>query len=160
MLSISSASSHFPPCADLVPHRGPALLLNRVLSHHTQQTVCLALLTESHPYLQGGLLNAAILLELMAQTTAVHARLLEHESEAPPRLGYIVGAPQLEFLRDHFQPGEELQVTVEPLFTQGQLAQFACRVECKGELAAQGHLQIYVEPNSAPLGSSLSSVEK
>ena len=74
------ADTSFPPVRELLPHRGSAVLLGRVLEHDAKRTVCTVDPDAGESFRDAdGSIPACVGLEFMAQTIAAHGGLLELE---------------------------------------------------------------------------------
>lgn len=135
----------FPSPSELLPHTGPAVLLDRVLSHEPTQTTCLADVSPTHPYVAEGRMDAAVALELIAQAVAVHGRLSAQAGSASPARGYVVGAQRLELWGGDYSVGDRLEIQVKPVFHQGAMSKFEGTVTTRGEVRARGDLSVFVE---------------
>ena len=65
----------YPPIVELVPHRPPMLLLDRVLSYDGECVVCETVLEPESPFVDEGEVPAIVGIEYMAQTIAAGAGL-------------------------------------------------------------------------------------
>ena len=65
----------YPPIVELVPHRPPMLLLDRVLSYDGECVVCETVLGPDSPFVEQGHVPAVVGIEYMAQTIAAGAGL-------------------------------------------------------------------------------------
>jgi predicted hotdog family 3-hydroxylacyl-ACP dehydratase len=102
----------FPSIAELLPHRGPAVLLERVLSHDAKTTVCAVDPRGSGHYrADDGSVPSWVGLEYMAQAVAAHGGLVDRASGAPPRPGFFLGSRRLDLSTARFEPGVELEVS-------------------------------------------------
>lgn len=124
----------FPPISELLPHRGAAVLLDRVLAHDATSTSCAADPGRAVLYRDAdGRVPSYVGLELMAQTVAVHGGLSDREAGRPTRPGFFLGSRRLVFRRSHFEPGCILEITVRHLRGSAGLLAFDC------ELREAGH---------------------
>jgi len=106
----------FPSVAELLPHRGPAVLLDRVLAHDERETVCLVRVDASALFArEDGSVPAWIGLEYMAQTIAAHGGLLDRRLARPPRPGLFLGSRRLTFAADRFERGAMLRAHARPV---------------------------------------------
>ena len=55
--------SGLPRIAELLPHRGPALLLDEVIAHETERVTCRVTLREGAAYARDGRLPAVLAIE-------------------------------------------------------------------------------------------------
>jgi len=119
----------FPPIAELLPHRGRAVLLDRVLAHDATTTVCLVETSSSALFraADGGV-PAYFGLEYMAQTVAAHGGLLDREAGRPTRPGFFLGTRRLAFTVARFEPGQRLEVTATHLRGALGLVAFDCAI--------------------------------
>lgn len=138
--------AEFPPIADLIPHRGPAVLLAEVLFHDDEETRCAAVIGPSMQYVVEGKTDAVLALELMAQGIAVHVTLQRKWSSDAPRAGYVVGVPKMNFAGSDYEVGDRLEVIVRPIFHEGPVGRFDGVVTCAGETRAQGTLTVFEPP--------------
>src|SRR6185369_1356267 len=68
-----AADTEFPPVRELLPHRGSAVLLARVLGHDAKRTVCAVDPDAGASFRDAdGSIPAYVGLEFMAQTIAAH----------------------------------------------------------------------------------------
>jgi predicted hotdog family 3-hydroxylacyl-ACP dehydratase len=139
----------FPPITRLIPHQGPAVLIDEVLEHRDDETLCAAFIREDMQYVRDGRADAAIALELMAQTVAAHVGLRGRWSGAEPRQGYVVGVPRMRFFGGSYSVGDRLSVLVRAVFVEGPVARFEGRVHEGQALRAEGSLTVFEPPVSS-----------
>lgn len=101
-----------PHPAELLPHRGRMLLIDRLLSHDGQATTC-RVRADGEAWLaaEDGTLPAWLALEYMAQCLAADEGLRAREAGEPPVRGLLVGARHIELMRPRLAPGQALTVT-------------------------------------------------
>ena len=75
----------------LVPHRGHALFLRRVLRCEADGIECTGVIPGAHPFVREGHAPAFLGLELAAQAAAALQALESSASLLAPRPGYLVG---------------------------------------------------------------------
>ncbi len=131
----------FPPISTLLPQKEGALLLDAVVEHGTERTVCSASVSATHPYLDVDRVDAVLSLELLAQAAAARAA-LESQGRGEPRKGYVVAVPWLEFEGGAFTVGDELRVSVQPTHVGDALVKYSGEVSVWGELRARGELSV------------------
>lgn len=119
----------FPPIEELLPHRGAAVLLSRVLAHDSRSTTCEVDVARSVLYRNDdGSVPAHVALEYMAQAIAAHGGLLDRAAGRDPRPGFFLGSRRLTLASARFEPEEKLEVTATHVRgTAGMLA-FDCTV--------------------------------
>jgi len=116
----------------LVPHRGPALLLRRVLAWESAAIVCVGLVPEDSPFVRGGLAPAFLGLELAAQSAAALHTLERAPGVDGPRSGYLVGVREARFACASLPAGRELRAFVRRRGAAGPLAVYEVRLEAEG----------------------------
>jgi predicted hotdog family 3-hydroxylacyl-ACP dehydratase len=137
----------FPDIATLVPHSGPMCLLDRVLEHTRERTLCEVdpagsrLLANSD-----GSVPAWVALEYMAQCIAVHGGLAARARGEAPRPGLLLGSRRIDFAAREFAPGEKLRVSAAHHRGELGLAAFDCAVfaEAGGDPLVRGRLNVYI----------------
>lgn len=144
----------YPPVVDLIPHRGPAILIEQVQSHTDEVTECLTVIRPELQYVREGRADAALALELMAQTVAAHVGLRGRWNGGEARQGYVIGVPKMCFFGGDYRVGEALSIWVRVLFVEGPVARFEGRVHCGAAVRAEGTLTVFEPPvPSEPLNS-------
>ena len=137
----------------LIPHSGTMRLLSRVVEHSRERTICAIDPADSELFRDAdGRIPAWVSLEYMAQGIAAHGALLDGLENARP--GFLVGAKRVTLHRDSFGMDESLEVSVRILQRIGRLATLVGEVRAGGELAAEGHMSVFI-PDSihAPGGA-------
>jgi len=145
------SDNSFPPIVELLPHRGRAVLLDRVLAHDATTTVCSVDTAASALFHdRDGGVPAAIGLEYMAQTIAAHGGLLDREAGRDARPGFFLGTRRLALSVARFEPGRQLLVSATHLRgglrgSSGLLA-FDCaiRAAADAEPMVSGILTVYL----------------
>ena len=138
-----SESPPFPPLADLVPHKPPMLLLDRVLSYSTDVVRCEVEIRSDSRFVEDGQVPAVIGLEYMAQAVAAFAGLTARSEKKEFRMGLLLGSRELRFETDGFAVGDRLVVEARRTWGESELGHFACQIEREAELLASGTLSVY-----------------
>jgi len=140
----------FPPISELVPHKPPMVLLDRVLSYSTDFVCCEVEIRVDSAFVQrdgddngAGGVPALVGMEYMAQCVAVFAGLSARESGQPARIGLLLGSRDLRFDADLFPVGDRLTVEARKTWGENILGSFACRVLRGAEVLVQGTLNVY-----------------
>ena len=125
--------AEFPAITELLPHRGKAVLLRRVVAHDAETTTCEVDPADSVLWRSAdGSVPATVALEYMAQTIAAHGGLSDREAGREARPGFFLGSRRLDLGVSRFEPGVLLEVTARHLRgTAGMLA-FDCAVRRPG----------------------------
>jgi 3-hydroxymyristoyl/3-hydroxydecanoyl-(acyl carrier protein) dehydratase len=137
----------------LLPHRPPMVLVDGV--ERADADVCVARWTvpADSPWVADGRLLRAALVEVAAQTAALHAGLAGEASGEPARRGYL-GMVSGFRIRADARAGDVLRSSVRRVASFGRLARIECRIERVeyGEttLIADGGLTVALtEPSDA-----------
>lgn len=137
----------FPPLIELVPHRPPMLLIDRVLSYSSEVATCEVQIRADSLFVEDGQVPAVIGLEYMAQSVAAAAGLTALVEGKPARVGLLLGSRELLFQTDGFEVGERLVIEVRRTWGESELGIFACKIEGRGQrLLASGTLTVYQGP--------------
>lgn len=101
----------FPPIKALMPHRGPVLLLDRVLSHDHHETTSL-IRVDAQRFLtrDDGSVASWVSVEYMAQGVAAHEGLLAYYEGRPLPLGFLVAVNKLRLHEDAFKSDAHILV--------------------------------------------------
>lgn len=133
----------YPPIEALVPHRAPMLLLDGVVNHDGKTTTCGVTIHPDSTFVEEGAVPSFIALEYMAQSVAAHAGLRGARKGQAVRVGYLIGARDVEFLVDEFRVGERLTIVVSHIWGDDVMGQFAVRCESGGRAVAVAQLNVY-----------------
>jgi len=134
----------------LIPHRGPWLLLERVLDHGDGWAHC-QVVPRPGPLTDGEHVPATLAVEYMAQTVAVvfglRGRAQGKATGAAPVPGYLVAAREVSLHVEAFPAGQPLTVEARHAFGSGRAARFEARVVSGPRVLAEAQLTVY-EPDS------------
>ena len=153
----------FPPIADLLPHRGRAVLLDRVLSHDGLTTVCAVDPRASTLYRgRDGSVPSYVGLEYMAQTVAAHGGLLDRAAGRAARPGLFLGSRRLEFSVAGFAAGRPLEASARHLRGSTGALAFDCTVRSAGasEPMVSGILTVYLLESFEALARDFAPTEQ
>jgi predicted hotdog family 3-hydroxylacyl-ACP dehydratase len=137
----------FPPLAGLIPHSGPMCLLERVLEHSPERTVCRVDPSGSAVMARpDGSVPAWVAIEYMAQCVAVHGGLVARAQGGTPRPGLLLGSRRVRFEAVDFAPGDALCVSARHHSGERALVVFECAVAREPDSAplVQGRLNVYI----------------
>jgi predicted hotdog family 3-hydroxylacyl-ACP dehydratase len=144
----------------MLPHRGPMVLLDRVLAHDEDATTCAVVIADQQLLRDpDGSVPVWIGIEFMAQCIAVHAALVRRTMghSEPPR-GFLVGGRGLRFHVERFDPTQRLEATVKRRWAGSSqtLISFECELRdaSDGRVLAEGRLNCFM----LPVGVGLESV--
>jgi predicted hotdog family 3-hydroxylacyl-ACP dehydratase len=137
----------YPAIVELVPHRPPMLLLDRVLAYDGECVICEAVLQPDSPFADKGQVPAVVGIEYMAQTIAAGAGLSARDKGAPSaRMGFLLGCRSLTMAVDSFLVGDRLTIEARRSWGENELGSFACKVHRGGEVLVEGALTVYQGP--------------
>jgi 3-hydroxyacyl-[acyl-carrier-protein] dehydratase len=127
---------------ELLPHRYPFLLIDRVLELEKGRVLTLKNVTFNEPFFSGHfpgrpVMPGVLILEAMAQSAAVLA-LLEVKSDPAP-LCMLTGVDKVRFRR-RVIPGDQLKVEVKILKHHRPLWRMAAQARVDDEVAAEAEL--------------------
>lgn len=138
----------FPLPSELLPHSGPAVLIDEVVADSPDKTTVIANITDAHPYFVAGCgVPVWVGMEMMAQTVAVHGGLLGHSDARRSGRGMLLGTRHYDGRVPWFPEGSRLVIHGEHTFGRegGGLAACDCRIEHDGRLLARATLVILEE---------------
>lgn len=136
------------PIAELVPHRGPMLLVDRLLEDDLELVRVEATVKPGQRFLTDEGLPAWVGIELMAQTIAAWAGARAKEAGLPVRLGFLLGSRRYEAAEAVFPVGTRLEIEArQELVAENGLAVFACRIFREGAVVATAHLNVFQPSN-------------
>ena len=133
----------YPPVAELVPHRPPMILIDEILDIGERSLSARVALSEGSPFVEDGKLPALVTIEYMAQSVAAFAGALRRAAGKPVRLGFLIACREMELEVDSLFVGDELEVTVNQVWTDEQLGKFDCLVTRRGEKISRASLSVY-----------------
>jgi len=137
----------FPAIGELIPHSGPMSLLDRVLEHSQERTICRVDPSGSAVLARpDGSVPAWVALEYMAQCVAVHGGLAARSVGKALRPALLLGSRRVRFDARDFAPGDILRVTAHHHAGESGLVVFECDVarESDADALVQARLNVYI----------------
>jgi predicted hotdog family 3-hydroxylacyl-ACP dehydratase len=138
--------------ADLIPHAGAMVLLDRVESFDATHLRCVATshLAADNPLRSAdGTLGALAGLEYAGQAMAVHgaltANMTDGASEAKPRRGYLASARDLQLSRATLDGLATLVIDVEALSIEAQRVLYRFRLSSDDATVLTGRAAVVLE---------------
>lgn len=126
-----------PEIRALLPHSGPMVLLDRVLSVDHDSLCAEVRIGAGSMLAQPQGVGAWVGIEYMAQAIAAHAGWLAQRRGEPVKVGFLLGARKYEATLGFFAPGCVLQVHVQRmLLADNGLGAFDCRIDVDGGAAS------------------------
>ena len=137
-----------PDLRTLLPHSGPMVLLDRVLSADTENLFAEVTIHAASVFCDGAGVGAWVGIEYMAQAIAAHAGFLARQRGEPVKVGFLLGARRYEARRDAFAIGSTLQVHVHrALQGENGLGAFDCRIDDAGLTIATAMVTVFQPDN-------------
>jgi predicted hotdog family 3-hydroxylacyl-ACP dehydratase len=137
--------SYLPlPIEELVPHRAPMLLLDRVINA-TETKVDAELTIRAGMSLLNnqGDLPAWVGIEIMAQTIAAWSGYQERIAGCEPQIGFLLGTRKYDTNLSAFPVGAILRISAELVFRDGPMGVFDCIIAAEGATIASARLTTY-----------------
>lgn len=136
----------YPPINELLPHEFPMIVIDGVHGCSAEWAESITVVQPEHVLYdadEGGLPGWA-LIELMAQTIALHAGLLGGENGRQPRIGYLLGTRRFELARDACYAGEILRTRVEREFVDPEgVSVYQCEVFSGNAGVARARINVF-----------------
>ncbi len=133
-----------PPIVELIPHRPPMLLLERVVSFEADRVVCGARPSLGCIFVREGAIPGVATLEYMAQAAAACLALARPGGRTLGARGFLVAARRFSIVRDRIDAGTELEIVARLSAALGAAASFDCSVGALGEQLASAELTVYL----------------
>ncbi|MEP5230829.1 MAG: hypothetical protein ABJQ78_05275 [Alloalcanivorax sp.] len=119
----------FPPVAELVPHSGALVLLDRIVAVEEESLTAAIQVTADGLYNHGDAVPAWVAMEYMAQAVAAFAGLESYRNGDTIPLGFLLGSRKVEFNSQSFPVGSVLTVTVKRILQDDSgMAVFECHL--------------------------------
>jgi predicted hotdog family 3-hydroxylacyl-ACP dehydratase len=140
-----AGGERFPTPEALIPHRGPALLLETVVEAADDRLVASAAVPQGSAFAAQGLAPSFVALEVAAQAAAAFEALRRRRAggDPEPRVGYLVGARDV-VLQTGLPVGLPLQVTIRLDAALPPLSTYLFEVGAGGTVAANGTISTYM----------------
>lgn len=140
-------TSPFSP-ADLVPHRAPMILIDRVIEAQDDFVHVQVLIQEGIPFYENGKVPSYVGIEYMAQAIAVWNGALAKKQGNNPKIGFLVGSRSLTLQIPYFINKSLLDVYGKLIFNSDNMASFDCWISCDENRLCEGRLNVY-QPEDA-----------
>lgn len=129
-----------PPIEDLIRHRGPMLLIDRLVEVSDLHAVGEVRIGERASFYRPGHgVPAYVGLEYMAQTVAAY----DGAHRVATGIGFLLGTRRYAATRDYFRPGELLSIRADMAFSDNGMASFECRISIGGVDCVTTALSVY-----------------
>lgn len=118
----------FPLIEQLLPHRDPMILIDRLVETDGQETICEVTITPQSMFREAAGVPAFVGIEYMAQTIAAHGGYQSYLAHEPISIGLLLGTRRLEMHCPFFQLGQILRVRAVHIWGQHELMRFGCTI--------------------------------
>lgn len=139
------AAVQYPPLEQLLPHRPPMILIDRMIDATDAGSTCEVTIGPQTLFMEPGGVPAFVGLEYMAQAVAAYGGYKSYLAGEPMAMGFLLGIPQLKTYCQLFDCGQTLQVQVTHVWGDNELMQFHCTIHdaLTGKLLQQAELTVF-----------------
>jgi len=146
---------NIPDLRSLVPHAGPMVLLDRVISADDESLCAEVSIRPDSLFCTAEGVGAWIGLEYMAQAIGAYAGYVAQLRGEGIRIGFLLGTRRYECIRPFFAVGTRLRVHVKRLFqSDNGMGSFECRIDDGAAQLASVTLIVY-QPADEPPGPEI-----
>jgi len=130
---------------DLLPHRYPFLLVDRVLEFEAGKSLqAIKNVSVNEPFFQGHfpekpVMPGVLILEALAQATGLLAFATADGKREPGTLYYLVGMDKARF-KQPVEPGDQVRLSVEVIKTRRGIWVFDCDASVEGKTVASAEI--------------------
>ena len=139
-------SKPLPEITELLPHRGSAILVDKILAETAGGVITTVHIDRSHIFYsieQSGV-PSWVGIEFMAQTIGLHAGLSALRTNEPPRIGYLLGTRRYVPVVPCFPDGANLKISVDQLYWDvSGLGAYDCTIVSEGCLWAHSKIIVF-----------------
>lgn len=131
---------------DLLPHRPPMLLVNKVVDLSATQSSAIVIVDDDTPFFGKDGVPAWVGIEYMGQTAALIAGYQLQQGLTEPQLGFLLGTRRFQTTVSHFANGTVLLVScIEKAVVGDSLATFDCEIrdQSSGAELATASLSVF-----------------
>lgn len=129
----------YPPIEQLLPHRPPMILIDRLVEATEQEGTCEVTITPQSMFLEASGVPAFVGLEYMAQSVAAFGGYHSYLVNAPITVGLLMGTRRWETSCEFFELGQTLRIHVSHIWGKHELMRFHCTIT--SEAASEPLLQ-------------------
>ena len=148
--------SNFPLVADLLPHKDPMILLDKLIFADDIKTHCQVFISEKSPFydIDKQAVGAWVGIEYMAQAIAAWSGYRSSLKNEAPQVGFLLGTRRYSCETPFFKKGQCLDIYTEKLLENEGMGAVACSIACEGETLATAQLNVF-SPNKEQLEEML-----
>ena len=138
------------PIVDLLPHKPPMVLLDRVLAWDDGALEAEVEIRLGIPFYRESFgVPAHIGIEYMAQACGAYVGLEAKTTSQPVRLGFLLGTRHYRATVAYFRDGERLSIHIQQILREMEIGVFDCRITAAGEELATARLNLYQPADAA-----------
>jgi len=139
------AAAPYPPIEQLLPHRPPMILIDRMIEATDTASMCEVTIGPQTLFIEPEGVPAFVGLEYMAQTVAAYGGYKSYLAGEPMAIGFLLGTPQLKTSCQFFDLGQMLQIQVTHVWGDKELMQFHCTIQdvSTGKLLQLAELNVF-----------------
>lgn len=132
------------PVSELVLHRKPMFLLDRLVRLDLESALCEWCVRQDNEFMVAGLgVPAYIGIEYMAQCMAVHAGACARALDSPPPHGVLLGTRQYHCDEPYFILGNTYQVSCQKLMSNlDGMCSFECQIFSNNLVIAEARISV------------------
>lgn len=141
-----------PQLFDLLPHRPPMLLVNKVVELSATQSAAEVIIDADAPFYHESGIPSWVGIEYMGQTAALIAGYQLQQGLSEPHLGFLLGTRRFQAEVSRFAAGSVLLVScVEKAIVGDSLATFDCEIRDQSSdlVLATANLSVFRKPLDA-----------
>ena len=140
------------PMTDLLPHEGPAVLLDSVLDWDQGRLDARVDIHAGSRFFEAGHgVPGYVGIEYMAQACGAYAGLEAKSNGEPVRIGFLLGTRRFTCSRPWFAAGDQLTVGIVEVLREGVMGVFDCHIAVNGAEVAAARLNVYQPEDGAAM---------
>lgn len=140
------------PMADLLPHEGPAVLLDAVLDWDQGRLAAQVDIHSGSRFFEPVCgVPGYVGIEYMAQACGAYAGLEAKSTGQPVRVGFLLGTRRYTCSRPWFAAGDRLTVSIAEVLREGVMGVFDCHIAVNGAEVAAARLNVYQPEDPAAI---------
>jgi len=126
----------------LIPHRGRMKLIDRVLDLNDEESVTSTRVSDLWPLHRDAFVDPLILIEVVAQTAAVHISSRMKSGKTADRRGWMVGIKNADFFWDRIPVDTLLTTTVKNMYNLENYSVLEGEVKAGSDLLCRVQIQV------------------
>jgi predicted hotdog family 3-hydroxylacyl-ACP dehydratase len=126
----------------LIPHRGRMRLIDRVLDLNDEESVTSTQVSDLWPLHRDAFVDPLILIEVVAQTAAVHISSRMKSGKTADRRGWMVGIKNADFFWDRIPVDTLLTTTVKNMYNLENYSVLEGEVKAGSDLLCRVQIQV------------------